>query len=161
MMKAVPGVNLAVNYLDNTKKANETGAELHGLGEKIQYKDSKADNDAWYPFGVLANNVGLNAEEFNVTTDDGYKLLVQHVWSNQTKEGAPVVFFQHGLFGSADYWVMHKEESAPYQVAHAGYDVWFGNNRGSVYSRGHERLDADGSGKDKAEYFDYSFYELG
>ena len=43
-------------------------------------------------------------------------------------------------------------------MANAGYDVWFGNNRGSKYSRKHVSLNAE---KDYAKYFDYSFYELG
>ena len=73
-------------------------------------------------------------------------------------QGAPAVFFQHGLFSSSDYWVMNKEKSPAYQVAKAGYDVWFGNNRGTKYSRTHTSLNAD---KDYKKYFDYSFYELG
>lgn len=54
--------------------------------------------------------------------------------------------------------MMNKEKSAAIQVAHAGYDVWLGNNRGCVYSRGHVSLNAN---KDFKEFYDYSFYELG
>ena len=43
-------------------------------------------------------------------------------------------------------------------MANAGYDVWLGNNRGCVYSRGHKKLNAE---KDFKQYYDYSFYELG
>lgn len=106
----------------------------------------------------MAKNQGLNEESFEVTTEDGYKLNVQHVWSNNMPKGAPVVFFQHGLFSSSDFWCMNKDKSAAYRVAHAGYDVWLGNNRGTHYSRGHVSLNAE---KDFSKYFDYSFYELG
>ena len=53
---------------------------------------------------------------------------------------------------------MNKDKSAAYQVAHAGYDVWFGNNRGTKYSRKHVTLNEN---KDYSKFYDYSFYELG
>lgn len=53
---------------------------------------------------------------------------------------------------------MNKEKSPAYVAAKAGYDVWLGNNRGNLYSRGHEKLNPD---KDFKEFFDYSFFELG
>jgi lysosomal acid lipase/cholesteryl ester hydrolase len=37
----------------------------------------------------------------------------------------------------------------------AGFDVWVGNNRGNIYSRGHLSKTAEG------DFFDYSFWELG
>jgi lysosomal acid lipase/cholesteryl ester hydrolase len=37
----------------------------------------------------------------------------------------------------------------------AGYDVWLGNNRGNIYSRGHKTKKPDG------DYFYFSFWELG
>ena len=70
-----------------------------------------------------------------------------------TKPGAPVVFLQHGIFGSAENWVMNKEFSPAFILANAGYDVWLGNSRGSKYSRKHKTLDPDHDGA----YWQFSF----
>ena len=91
-----------------------------------------------------------------LTTPDGYHLDLFHVWDKKNN-GTPL-FLQHGLFSSADTWIMNKEKSPAYVAAKAGYDVWLGNNRGNLYSRGHEKLNPD---KDFKEFFDYSFFELG
>ena len=84
--------NLGINYWKNKKKAKATGVELHGY-DKFAYNNHKADNDAWYSFNDLAKNQGLNQESFEVITEDGYKLNVQHVWSDDMQQGAPAVFF--------------------------------------------------------------------
>ena len=75
-------------------------------------------------------------------------------------KGAKAVFVQHGLLADSNDWILLGEKSLAVQLAKAGYDTWFGNNRGTRYSRGHIKYNADDS-KDAIYYYDYSFYELG
>lgn len=67
---------------------------------------------------------------------------------------------QHGLLANSESFILNGEESAAFKYAKAGYDIWLGNNRGTTYSRKHKILDVDLK-NDQAEFFDYSFYELG
>ena len=46
----------------------------------------------------------------------------------------------------------------PIALAKAGYDVWLGNSRGTRFSFKHEKLDWE---TDEADYWDFSFPELG
>jgi len=43
-------------------------------------------------------------------------------------------------------------------MAREGYDVWLGNNRGTLFGKKHEHLDPF---HDAKQFFDYSFFELG
>jgi predicted alpha/beta hydrolase len=57
--------------------------------------------------------------------------------------------------------MLNEGQSVAFKLAKEGYDVWMGNNRGNVYSRGHERLNPKGDNSEQKEYFDFSFYEMG
>jgi lysosomal acid lipase/cholesteryl ester hydrolase len=72
------------------------------------------------------------------------------------KQNAPVVFLQHGLLGSAEYWCNHGELSPAFVLARAGYDVWLGNSRGSKYSRRHVSLNPN---KD-VDFWKFSWQEM-
>jgi len=109
-------------------------------------------------FKLTVNKLGLEFEQHTVITEDGYHLKVFHIWDAVIPVDAPVVFFQHGLFSSAETWITHLKKSPAIKSAKAGYDVWLGNNRGTFHSREHKSLSAT---RDYKEYFDYSFYELG
>ncbi|KAL6437998.1 hypothetical protein ACFW04_004349 [Cataglyphis niger] len=62
----------------------------------------------------------------------------------------------HGLLCSSACWVVSgPENSLAYILSDAGYDVWLGNARGSLYSRKHVSL----STLDK-EYWDFSWHEI-
>ena len=56
----------------------------------------------------------------------------------------------------SESWVGSQERSWAKFLSDQGYDVWMGNNRGNIYSRGHKTISAD----DDA-FFDYSFFEIG
>ena len=81
-----------------------------------------------------------------------------HIINKDIREDAPVVFLQHGLNSSAEKWIMNKDKSPAFVLAKAGFDVWLGNSRGVMYSRGHATIDPQ---TDPERYFDYSFYEMG
>lgn len=56
--------------------------------------------------------------------------------------------------------MLHREKPSAILFAKKGYDVWLGNNRGTLYSRNHEEYDPTNA-EQKAKYFDFSFFELG
>jgi len=98
-----------------------------------------------------------------VTTSDDYILTLFRMRSKKVaakaKGSVPVVHIQHGLFGSSDIWIMTEpQNSIPFVMAQAGYDVWFGNNRGNKYSRHNSHIDPN---KDAKTFFDFSFETLG
>lgn len=99
--------------------------------------------------------------QFDVTTPDGYILDLWHVWDPEavpllSEDGKQkTVFMQHGFIDVAGTW-FYTQESVAYKLAKDGYDIWLGNNRGTINSYLHVNLTV----KD-AEYWDYSFDEMG
>ena len=51
-----------------------------------------------------------------------------------------------------------KENTMPYLLSDAGFDVWIGNNRGTIDFSYHETLDPV---KDADQYWNFSFIEMG
>lgn len=84
-----------------------------------------------------ARSHGLEFEQFNVTTEDGYILDLWHVWNascSNLNEASPV-FFQHGLIDIAGTWFFNTpDKSVAYRLAANCKDIWLGNNRGTVNS---------------------------
>ena len=111
-------------------------------------------------FEEIVTDNGFKFDEYKVVTEDGYILSLYRIRSEElmNEEGAPVVFFQHGLLSCATTWIIHYPELAPaFQMVRSGYDVWLGNNRGTTFSRKHQTLNPD---KD-TDFWHYSFQDLG
>lgn len=58
---------------------------------------------------------------------------------------------------NAEDWVVNRisEENLPFMLADLGWDVWLGNNRGSIYSSHVNYTEAD------AEYWNFTFADMG
>jgi len=102
-----------------------------------------------------ARRVGLDVEEFDVDTEDGFIISLWHVYNpkdfsgpadrsvpprlgecgkkrsmhnSERKPKFPVLLI-HGLLQSAGAYCVNDDESLAFFLCKAGYDVWLGNNR--------------------------------
>ncbi|XP_025991604.2 lipase 3 isoform X2 [Solenopsis invicta] len=103
---------------------------------------------------------GYPAEEHRVTTEDGYNLIIHRIPgsplldNNAKKE---IVFLQHGMLGSSECWIMYGPgKDLAFLLADKGYDVWFGNMRGTTYCRSHVNMTTN-----DRKFWQYSFHEVG
>lgn len=110
-------------------------------------------------FGSLATPAGYPFLSYRTTTEDGYVLRMFRLQkkNSQIVGGKPVVLLQHGLFDSADNWIINEEKgSLGFLLADAGYDVWLTNSRGNKYSRLNKYYTPN-----QSEFWNYSFQEMG
>ncbi|KAF5294559.1 hypothetical protein FQR65_LT10751 [Abscondita terminalis] len=107
----------------------------------------------------IIKNRGYPLEIHDVVTDDGYILTtfrIPHGKNDEIKKIRPPIFLQHGVLLNSACFVNRGNKSLAFILADAGYDVWLGNFRGTMYSRRHVSL----TDEDK-EYWNFDTYELG
>jgi pimeloyl-ACP methyl ester carboxylesterase len=98
---------------------------------------------------------GYKIESYAVTTADGYVLTMFRI---PGESGSKPVILQHGLLDSSYTWINnYADQSLGYILSDAGFDVWFGNNRGNRYGRSHAVLDPDDK---ESGFWDFSWDEM-
>lgn len=116
------------------------------------------DPDVKRTFGEVCTAHGYLFEAHNVTTADGYILTLFRIpgkAGSPVVQGKPVAFLQHGLIDLADTWIMN-DPCPGFIMADAGFDVWFGNSRGSFHSLGHVSLNP----KKDAAYWQFTWMHM-
>ncbi|KAM0515837.1 hypothetical protein ACHAPE_005916 [Trichoderma viride] len=107
--------------------------------------------------GYYARRVGLDVEEFEVETEDGFVIELWHVYdpkeytpldkTSREKLGPTIfdspasgsedsskkrkfpVLLMHGLLQSSGAYCCNDDQSLAFWLCKSGYDVWLGNNR--------------------------------
>ncbi|CAH2048206.1 unnamed protein product, partial [Iphiclides podalirius] len=125
---------------------------LHG--QETSFANQFLPEDGRFNFIELSQKYGYPAEEYNVTTDDGYILRIFRI---PGKREARPLLVMHGILESSDTWIIRGNSSLAVTFAALGYDLWFPNVRGNRYSRQHVRLNPDLD----PEFWDYSIQEHG
>ncbi|XP_075230313.1 lipase 3-like [Lycorma delicatula] len=146
----VSGDAFNVNNLLNLSEKYSKDAEINDIDSDI------------YVYGKYLNTSelivkrGYTAEEYKVTTEDGYILLLTRIITGKSGPHRPVLFL-HGLLSASDQWLLPGcNESLAFILADNGYDVWLGDQRGNVNSQAHNKYDVDSK-----KFWDFSFHEFG
>ncbi|KAM3959390.1 lipase 3 [Aphomia sociella] len=101
------------------------------------------DEDIYLNATQMLKKNGYPVEEHVIKTEDGYFLTMFRILKQATRHTRNVatkgvVLLMHGLYGSADDWLlMGPKQSLAYLLADEGYDVFLANVRGNKYSRRH------------------------
>lgn len=107
---------------------------------------------------IISKN-GYPFEAYDVVTEDQRILRLFRIQAKGTQitGGKRVVYLQHGLFDSADSWVINGDDnSLGLVLANKGFDVWLGNSRGNKYS-----LNVADPKIKHHDFWNHSFQEMG
>lgn len=123
-----------LHYLHGKIVGKDDFSTKESIPVEIQVRNKiRAAND----IHEIGHIFGYEIHDHVVTTKDGYVLTLHRIKSK--RDGAPVVYFHHGLLMCSDIWVckINKNENLPFVLHDLGYDVWLGNNRGNKYCSKH------------------------
>ena len=113
-------------------------------------------------YKIYIKTLGYKLEEYEVLTEDYYKLSLWHFVPKFPIDPNKVVYFQPGFMCVAWVFLQNGKNSLPFLLMEEGYDVWIGHNRGTIHSLGHISKDSQESNSDYWNFNldDYALLDL-
>lgn len=122
-----------------------------------------ADDDTQKTLGEYILSYGYSFEKHKVLTPDGYILTLWRIpkkINERHKKSQPVLFL-HGLLDNGFTWLFKDlKQNLPIMLADEGYDVWIGNNRGTLHAKEHINPKKFSWKDPFNEYWDFSLDHL-
>ena len=104
----------------------------HGYTPRKAY-DNLESMTATSDLRYYVREMGLDLEEYDVETPDGFVLVLHHIYDPkerlEVRELRKPTFLQHGLLSCSGAFIATGKNSLAFFLHEAGYDVWLGNNR--------------------------------
>ena len=119
----------------------------------ITLSNTIEDDEITYYYKDYIKTLGYKLEEYEVITDDYYKLSLWHFVPNFPVDPSKVVYLQPGFMCVAWVFLQNGKQSLPFLLMEKGYDVWIGHNRGTVHSLGHLTKDSQ---EPDSDYWDFN-----
>ena len=124
-----------------------------------------AHNGNHKTFNEIVMQAGYATESYTVTTEDGYIEQMYRIPGRLNEIGHPVkkpaVLMMAGLLCDMKFWIANDADLAPpFTLVDNGYDVWFGNNRGSRYGQAHLVWHKNQKEFWETNYIDMGLYDL-
>ncbi|XP_055848133.1 lipase 3-like [Episyrphus balteatus] len=101
---------------------------------------------------TLLEKYGYPVETHEVTTEDGYILVIHRI----PNPGSAIAFIVTGLSASSSDAVILGDNSLGEILFNAGFDVWIGNSRGNDYSNRNINFS-----NQSPQFWNFSFNEIG
>jgi lysosomal acid lipase/cholesteryl ester hydrolase len=137
-----------------------------GLASYHDHADSKdflASSGLKTSYSEKIINAGFEFEEHKIVTQDGY---INTAWRIPRKTGEDPsikhkpIMVQHGLLDDSWTWfALNTTDCLGIILAEQGYDVWFTNSRGNMFSFEHENPAYD-SKVFYSPYWNFTFVEM-
>ncbi|KAF5294558.1 hypothetical protein FQR65_LT10750 [Abscondita terminalis] len=128
-------------------------------GNRDNNKNCYYNPDVKLNVSQIVERWGYPLEEHKVTTEDGYILTLFRIPNGKhtiNKKRGPPILLQHGAILNSASFINRGNKSLGFILADAGYDVWLGNFRGTLYSKRHVKLNSK-----QRQFWEFDTYELG
>lgn len=102
------------------------------------------------------NQYGIEIEEFEVETDDGFIIDLWHLKKKENSDPLQPILMIHGLLQSSGAFASTGRKSLTYYLHENGFDIWLGNNRCGLKAKWNMKK----IGTDKRKKWDWDINEM-